>query len=41
MQKLFSQQIRFKDDQGNEFPDWEEKKLKAIARIFDGTHQTP
>jgi len=41
MQQLFTQAIRFKDDQGNDFPDWEEKKLKAIARIYDGTHSTP
>ena len=27
MQKLFSQEIRFKDDQGNPYPDWEEKQL--------------
>ena len=31
MQKLFAQEIRFKDDQGNEFPDWEEKRLKDIS----------
>jgi type I restriction enzyme S subunit len=31
MQKLFSQEIRLKDDNGNEFPDWEEKMLKEIA----------
>ncbi len=30
MQKIFSQQIRFKDKNGNSFPDWEEKKLKDI-----------
>ncbi|BDD13032.1 restriction endonuclease subunit S (plasmid) [Fulvitalea axinellae] len=30
MQKLFSQQIRFKDDQGNDFPEWEEKRLGDI-----------
>lgn len=27
MQKIFSQQIRFKDDTGKNFPDWEDKRL--------------
>lgn len=27
MQKLFSRELRFKDDQGNDFPDWEERRL--------------
>ena len=31
MQKLFSQEIRFKDAQGNDFPDWEEKQLGDVA----------
>ena len=31
MQKLFSQEIRFKDDQGNPYPDWEEKRLGDIG----------
>lgn len=31
MQKLFSQQIRFKRDDGQPFPDWKEKKLGDIA----------
>ena len=26
-QKIFTQQLRFKDDNGNDFPDWEVKKL--------------
>ena len=30
MQKIFSRKIRFKDDQGNEFPEWEEKKIGNI-----------
>lgn len=32
MQKIFSQQIRFKDDKGNDFPDWEEKRLGEILK---------
>lgn len=27
MQKIFSQQIRFKDEKGNDFTEWEEKRL--------------
>ena len=27
MQRIFSQKIRFKDQNGNDYPDWEEKKL--------------
>lgn len=30
MQKLISQAIRFKDDDGNDFPDWEKKKLAEV-----------
>lgn len=41
MQQLFTRKIRFRADDGSEFPDWEEKKLGEVARIFDGTHQTP
>ena len=33
MQKLFSQEVRFKADDGSEFPEWEEKKLSEIASI--------
>nr|WP_269468727.1 restriction endonuclease subunit S [Alteromonas sp. ASW11-130] len=31
MQKLFSQEIRFKDDNGQAFPDWEMRTLSDIA----------
>lgn len=33
MQKLFSQELRFKDDNGKDFPKWEKKKLGEIFRI--------
>ncbi|RTY87943.1 restriction endonuclease subunit S [Flavobacterium sp. GSN2] len=36
MQKIFSQELRFKDDNGNEFPDWEEKKVKDIFVVTRG-----
>ncbi len=42
MQKMFSQQIRFKADDGSEFGEWEEKKLSEICiKIKDGTHFSP
>ncbi|MCY1930005.1 restriction endonuclease subunit S [Klebsiella pneumoniae] len=31
MQKIFSQKLRFKDDSGDEFPEWEEVELKKLA----------
>jgi type I restriction enzyme S subunit len=31
LQQLFNQDFRFKDDDGNDFPDWEEKKLGEIC----------
>lgn len=36
MQKLFSQQIRFKADDGSEFREWEEKELHQIFQIKAG-----
>lgn len=30
MQKIFSQEIRFKDENGNSYPDWEEKSIGDI-----------
>ena len=37
LQQLFSQELRFKDDNGNDFPDWEEKKLGEITTITTGS----
>lgn len=34
MQKLFSQQVRFKADDGSEFREWEDKKLGDICSHF-------
>lgn len=36
MQKIFSQELRFKDDEGKDFPAWEEKKLGEIATFCGG-----
>ena len=42
MQKIFSQELRFKDDNGNNYPDWEEKKLDdLIDIIIDNRGKTP
>ncbi len=37
MQKLFSQELRFKDEQGNKYPDWEEKRLGEILEYEQPT----
>ena len=36
MQKLFSQEIRFKDDEGEGYPEWEEIPLKELGQTFGG-----
>lgn len=36
MKKLFSQEVRFKADDGSEFPDWEEKKLGDDVQFING-----
>ncbi|AUO15659.1 restriction endonuclease subunit S [Clostridium taeniosporum] len=35
MQKIFSGEIRFKGENGESFPEWEEKKLMDIAECLD------
>lgn len=36
MQKLFTQQLRFKSDDGTDFPAWEEKKMSDICSVNQG-----
>lgn len=36
MQQIFNQTIRFKDDDGNAFPDWEEKRLGELCTLKKG-----
>lgn len=36
MQKIFNQEIRFKDDDGSEFCEWEEKKMGDICKLQGG-----
>lgn len=34
LQKIFSQEIRFKDDNGQDYPDWKEKRLGDVCCHF-------
>lgn len=36
MQKLFTRQLRFKSDDGTDFPAWEEKKLGDVCETYSG-----
>lgn len=36
MQKLFNQEVRFKADDGSDFPDWEEKSVISLGNIVGG-----
>ena len=37
MQKIFSQKLRFKDDNGQDFPEWKEKLVGEVFNDFKGT----
>ncbi|MHB3952534.1 restriction endonuclease subunit S [Klebsiella pneumoniae] len=41
MQKIFSQKVRFKDESGEEFPEWQIMKLGEIAQIKRGASPRP
>ena len=41
LQKIFSQEIRFRNDEGKEFPEWEEKKLREVTLIERGASPRP
>lgn len=41
MQKIFSQEVRFKREDGTEYPKWENKPLSEICDVRDGTHDSP
>ena len=41
MQKIFSRELRFKDDEGRDYPEWEKKKVEECVDIFLGLTYTP
>ena len=41
MQKLFSQQVRFKADDGSEFGEWDENELRDVAEINPKAKKLP
>ncbi|WP_436937252.1 restriction endonuclease subunit S [Staphylococcus xylosus] len=40
MQKFFSQELRFKDENDNDYPEWDETTVKEIASISTGNKDT-
>jgi type I restriction enzyme, S subunit len=41
MQKLFSQELRFKDENGEEFAEWEVNKLGEYIKLYRGSSPRP
>jgi type I restriction enzyme S subunit len=40
-ENIFSQKLRFKNENDGFYSEWKSTQLKNITQIFDGTHQTP
>ncbi|MDX8339741.1 restriction endonuclease subunit S [Draconibacterium sp. IB214405] len=41
MQKIFNQELRFKDEHDNFYPEWKEKRLEEVCNLIkDGSHGT-
>ncbi|MEG0236048.1 MAG: restriction endonuclease subunit S [Cetobacterium sp.] len=40
MQKLFSQKLRFKDENGNYYPEWEEKRIGDLTKFHQQGYYT-
>lgn len=36
VQRIFSRELRFRDDNGNEYPEWEEKRLGELGEVVTG-----
>lgn len=36
MQKIFSQEVRFKDENGNDYPKWVTQKIKELGNVYTG-----
>lgn len=41
MQKIFNQKLKFKDSNGNDYPEWEEKKFQQLVLLQRGSSPRP